>query len=62
MCVHLLMENWDLWQRRIIVYSHLEKTNRKKLKDIGQLDKTSDEINGEYISGTFTCDVLDIWL
>ena len=27
---HSLMENWDLWQKRIVAYSLLEKTNRNK--------------------------------
>lgn len=36
--VHSLMESWDLWQRRIIAYSMLERANRRNLKElIGKL-------------------------
>ena len=46
------MENWELWQKRIVAYSMLEKANRKTLKEvIGQLNGSSDEIKGWYMHG-----------
>ena len=37
------MENWDLWQKRIIAYSMLEIANRKKSKEvIGKLESSSE--------------------
>ncbi len=47
--VQSLIENWDLWQKRIIAYSKMETANRKVIR--GLLIKFDESTNNE-IKGT----------
>ena len=42
--VNSLLEDWPLWQSRIISYSQLEKSNRLKVKQLlASLDESSSD-------------------
>ncbi len=44
--VNSLMDEWSLWQNRIVSYSHLEKSNRPKVKQLlARLDESSEHID-----------------
>ena len=47
--IHTLLDEWDVWQRRMECYSRLEAGGQKQLKEIlANLDKTSNiEVKGK---------------
>lgn len=47
------MEMWEIWKKRIIKYSHLEKVHRPKLRELLMLLESAPENSDTVDTGMF---------